>query len=326
MVNTAKKAREREIFDLVYGSRSLEEVIESERPDFLVRQSLHSALFGVEIAEFYHSETDARIKRNLNYGSDLLDGKDYMHKDDRRHLRVEKVDILTEDNEVRDRGVPAIIQPVPSPNECARMVAALVSQKSAKFPLPAEGLSHVNLVVRDTTDLLNGFSVDRFYYIYFISELRNAIAQSPFREVFFVTKMGDQVGFIPMKVLHLLSEAFLFGSVFTEHASEYEHITEAEEIKVFASYLGSCVSGEVSLRSDPAGAEVIHGDAGLLFGNDDSVAIRMYLDSPIPKDSQPATTEKPFALGESFRKSMSEFRKENTFTTSLWFPSGQNSA
>jgi hypothetical protein len=55
----AKKLRERKILDLVYEGRRVEEIVPSERPDFLVR-TRESCQFGVEIAELYLSETIAR--------------------------------------------------------------------------------------------------------------------------------------------------------------------------------------------------------------------------------------------------------------------------
>jgi hypothetical protein len=41
-----KKTRERRIFDMVYGDRPFEEVLNAERPDFLVRRSVGGRYFG----------------------------------------------------------------------------------------------------------------------------------------------------------------------------------------------------------------------------------------------------------------------------------------
>jgi hypothetical protein len=69
MAKDAKKEREREVFNVVYGRRGLYEVVPSERPDFLARYHARASYFGVEIAEFFHSETNARIQRIPGYAA-----------------------------------------------------------------------------------------------------------------------------------------------------------------------------------------------------------------------------------------------------------------
>jgi hypothetical protein len=64
-------------------------VVPTERPDFLARLTAESAEFGVEVAEFFDSEVEARLRRLPGYAADLLDGAEFRHKEDRRQLTVE---------------------------------------------------------------------------------------------------------------------------------------------------------------------------------------------------------------------------------------------
>ena len=110
-----KKKREREILGLIYADRQVEDATPSEAPDFLVRITGDREQFGVEIAEFYDSQTNARLDRVPDYVHGLLAGGDCRHKDDREALTFDSIDILRGD-EVFEKGVRAIIQEVPHPS------------------------------------------------------------------------------------------------------------------------------------------------------------------------------------------------------------------
>jgi len=49
-----KKGRERKILDLIYADRHVEDIMPSERPDFILRHR-YGNRFGVEIAELSHA-------------------------------------------------------------------------------------------------------------------------------------------------------------------------------------------------------------------------------------------------------------------------------
>jgi len=148
-----KKARERKILELVYANRSVADIVPSERPDFIIHRH-DGTMFGVEIAELYHSETDARLERIPDYYSELLNGGNFRHRDDARLITVGKIDILTPSNEVVCSQVEAIIQEVRSPAECALSLGAMVRSKAAKLAQHQPALSHINLIVHDRTNIL----------------------------------------------------------------------------------------------------------------------------------------------------------------------------
>jgi hypothetical protein len=89
-----KKLNERRLFDLVYGDRRLIEVRECENPDFLARHGCALPWFGVEVTEYFQSETDARIDRIPGYIASRLTGGNVRHKQDVGPLEVKKADIV----------------------------------------------------------------------------------------------------------------------------------------------------------------------------------------------------------------------------------------
>ena len=171
----------------------------------------------MEIARVLHTETDARLHKVSTYVNQLLTNKRYMHKDDMLQLQVGNVDIVSEDNEVQARGVPAIISPAPSPAESSRSRLAHRSQRPEKMRDAGAGLSHINLIVRDNTRVLAHMPVNAFSSVFFTPDIRLAIARSLFREVYFATTLNNQSGFIPLKMHLLLSETYLFNAALNQH-------------------------------------------------------------------------------------------------------------
>src|ERR1700687_1285338 len=97
MCRSSKKVRERSILRLIYDGRSIAATSDSERPDFLLQCEAGAQSFGVEVAEFYHSQTAARLDRISGYSGDLLDHRSFRHKYDRKALSVDEVSIVNPD-------------------------------------------------------------------------------------------------------------------------------------------------------------------------------------------------------------------------------------
>lgn len=315
----AKKTRERKILDLIYADRHIEEIIPSERPDFILRHR-GGGRFGVEIAELYHSQTTARLERIPEYSAELLSGGSFRHKDDGGQIKVGKVDILTEHNEVVYSQVDAIIQDAPSLADCARNLAARVRTKGEKLGDPPPGLSHTNLVVHDRTNVLATVSREQFFPLYFLPELRTALAATTFREIFFLTKMKGGTGFVPLKTLLLMAEVYFFNAIYTETGSHRLFAPPKAELEVFGSCLAHNVKGSVLFREASDGTEVIYGDSGFFVARDRSIYLRAFQDGAFPADVRPPESGLASRLGSDFMDRLAEHRSSNTFVTSLLFP------
>ncbi|MGD1092499.1 MAG: hypothetical protein ABSB35_10985 [Bryobacteraceae bacterium] len=317
----AKKQRERAILDLIYASRQVDDVAPSERPDFVLRHrcGFH---FGVEIAELYHSQTTARLERIPEYAGELLSGGRFRHKDDAGRIKVGRVDILSDRNEVVYSQVEAIIQDAPPVAECARTLAALIAAKTEKLASPPTILAHVNLLIHDRTNVLFMVPREKFFQLYFQPELKSALASTQFREVFFLTKMKDGTGFVPLKMLWLMSEVYFFNAIYTATESHARFTPARYELEVFASYFGDRVKGPVLFRVDAGGMEVIYGDAGFLVAADKSVFVRTYQDDPFPADARPPERGLADQLGPDFMGKLTEHHASNTFVSGICFPAG----
>jgi len=216
----SKKIRERGVFDAVYAARTPALVLPSERPDFLVRLTPRSPEFGVEIAEFFDFEVEARLRRLPGYVTHLLDGGVFKHKKDRRELTIDKVSIADADGNVHHADIPAIIRRVPPLEGCSEMVAEIVRVKDAKLCPVFVATSHMNLIIADRTNLLGHLDTTSFYRLYCGSALRRAVLGCRFREVYFVTSFRSGSAYIPLKLLMTLAGLFFFQSVVAQRHSD----------------------------------------------------------------------------------------------------------
>lgn len=291
----------------------------SERPDFILHHRCGNH-FGVEIAELYHSQTTARLERIPDYSVELLSGGRFRHKDDAIQIKVGKVDILTADNEVVYRQVEAIIHDAPPLAACAQSLAAMIRAKSEKLASPPAILSHINLIVHDRTNVLSSILPEQFYRLYFQPELRASLAAATFREVLFLTKMKDGMGFIPLKTLLLMAEVYFFNAIYTATEGHRLFVPPRAELEVFGSYLAGQVKGAVLFREASDGTEVIYGDSGFFVAGDKSICVRTYQDCTVPGDARPPDSDLASRLGPEFMDRLAEHRASHTFVTPLLFP------
>ena len=126
-----KKDKERTIFDFVYADRVYDSVTPTEEPDFTVTNA--DGAFGVEITEFYFSQSEARIQNIPGYFQEILERQNYRHKDDVVPLSVAEMTIQTGDNRRPSFNVRGIVQRLPSIAEYVQKIAELIEHKNKRF-------------------------------------------------------------------------------------------------------------------------------------------------------------------------------------------------
>jgi hypothetical protein len=318
MNDDSKKTREREVFDSVYASRPPFEVLPSERPDFLARLREPLPMFGVEIAEFYDSEVEARIRQIPGYVGALLEGRPFRHKRDRQDLTVDEVSITGPNGEVKASAIPAIIRQVPSLDACATMVSEIIRTKDAKLEAAFATCSHVNLIIADQTHLLGHLEPSAFYRLYCTPALRRAVFASGFREICFVTSFKARRAFVPLKLLLTLAQLYFFHAAVRRSGRIRAIERVADFMRLFADYLIGIARGPVGLRSDPLGLEVMYGDTGFLVSEKLAVTMRTYNDWPWP-EGEVIERSLVAPLEPALADAVLEFEENHTFTTDIAF-------
>lgn len=314
---TPKKHRERAILELVYDVGRFDSVRDSESPDFELRHHNEEKYFGVEITEFYLSDSDARIKNIPNYMTELFSGGNPRHKDDINTLRVEKVAWRKADGS-EEKIIDAIKHKLPEISTYVRMVASVVERKSQKLAVYEHGLSHVNLIILDHSDRLITTSPDYFYDHFFTAELRDVLIRTKFREIYFVTTLkSEKKVYIPLKALFLMSEFYLFYWALSEYQPDCEYESIRAELELFVRFMLKQGVHIHLVETTEGGTELVRDNFGILVG-ESGLVFRDYADFTLPHDLSPPDQNPhyPF-LDPSFLHFLKEYRNHNSFIANI---------
>jgi hypothetical protein len=312
-----KKDKERTIFDLVYSARAFDSVTPTEEPDFTVKNA--DGEFGVEITEFYFSHSEARIKNIPGYAQEILEGKKYRHKDDVVPLEVKEFTVLPGDNRRPSFKVEGLLRQLPSIDEYVKKIAELIARKNRRFKHYITRLNHVNLIILDEERRLVGVPKDGFHRLFFQPELEKALMNADFREVFFVTELGEhnasQTVYIPLKMLFLVAEIYFLNYMLVK---EYPD-TPATPL-LYAEYLLWRGAKNIYFKYASDGFEVVYGNSGIFIANDGRVNIRDHNDFALSGDFTLMTpSREAHFFDDTFVSSFEKYKRECVFSTQLCF-------
>ncbi len=312
-----KKQREREIVDLVYGFRRPYQLDDNEQPDFVARLAPDDAPFGIEVTEVFPSQSNARLDRIPGYVGELLEGGGFRHKADRRELKVDKIQILSEGS-VKFNDVPAVIQGLPPIKECAAMVAESIRSKEEKLSDAFNRLRHVNLIVRERVGLIAHRTPGEFYRTYYTDALRNAVFASSFREIYFVLRLSVGEVFIPLKMVATIAQFFFFRAAIADPQLATRVDEDIDVLEHFGVYLETLAPGNVLVRGSGAETEVIHGDTGILLDRDLKLQVRVYSDVPV-QSYGPIASVPPCTVDLEVAAAVRAFEQKNVFSSGIAF-------
>jgi len=219
------KDHERRILDQVYGRGAGWTVLATEGPDFLCQRDSTEVL-GVEVTEYFHSESDARLQKISAYSQELLVSHRYRHKDDKVTFRVEKITYFPEGDKARGKEIDAIIRSVPSLIERFDKLSSIIKLKNDKCAAYLKSSPVVDLVIYDSN---YAFHFERFADLYrplSTSNIRSQVIASSFREVFLVTKgSNDKLVCVPLKANAFVEEIMICQHLFiAQRHDEYRRL------------------------------------------------------------------------------------------------------
>jgi hypothetical protein len=239
-----------------------------ERPDFLLATPSGETL-GVEVTSIYSSNSDAKLKRLDGYSEALLTRTRGVHRADQRELRVDDITLLHPDGGVVDT-VAAIIQKMPSPVECMRLLFARIAEKEAKIPDYLQSCARIDLIIADESSLFRHRTHEDFYRRNQLLVPRRRLLSSPFREIYLVTGTFDlKEVWIPLIGNAFASDCYAYLSLLSDEASRSE-----DEIhnKLTAALLNDG-HARVKVSRSEAGISYFTG-AWEVFIDDEGFAIR----------------------------------------------------
>lgn len=322
---STKKDKERKVFDFVYADRVLESITPSEEPDFRVKNT--DGEFGVEITEFYSSHSNARLNNIPGYFMEIIEDKKYRHKDDIVPLEVKEFTVEPGDNRRPNFKVEGLIQKRPTISEHVSKISELIEKKNMLFNRYIAGLNHVNLIVCDYESILLGVPKDTFHDLFFQPCLEKVLMDADFREIFFVTQLGEfetsKKMYIPLKMLFLIAEIYLFNYIMIEKYSDMLLTMDLKNKNILmVEYLVWRGAKNVYFRDSMDGFEIFYGNTGLL-PNGEQILVRDYTDFALSGDFNLFKKEDVSQVFDgTFLSIFEKYKRESTFRMSLGFDIG----
>jgi hypothetical protein len=130
----------------------------------------------------------------------------------------------------------AVVCKMPPITEYPGMVAERLRSKSSKLGSAPRALSHVNLIIFDRDCRLGSTPMNDFYRLILTPELKQALIETGYREVFLVTTVKERNQcYFPLRLLLLSAETFQMMAALREF---YEKVTWDEAVELCAELLG----------------------------------------------------------------------------------------
>src|ERR1700728_3489903 len=185
-VKKMNKIDEQKIAEMVFGRNTALKISAWESPDFLLRRE-EVVILGIEVTEYFDNESEARLQKLPEYTAQLLGSKTYRHKDDKEHLKVQRVKYIPKADPAKAIELDAIAIAVPSLGFRLNRLAEAIRQKSTRWPDYLASAPQIDLLVYDGQDAFNFTDFAKIYRPLSVSPVRQAAVASEFREVFLIT-------------------------------------------------------------------------------------------------------------------------------------------
>lgn len=320
-----KKKKERHVLGLVYLEEDFEKVTPNEEPDFKIKHKFNNLEFGVEVTEFYLSQSRARINNIPGYVSAIINQRQYKHKDDIHSLDVKEFTLIPGDGRKTQQKIKGILQEQPKVEEYVENVAKLIDRKNKHFDSYLDGLNHVNLIVYDREHRLAGTPSDKFHNFFFKPKLEKVLLESKFREIFFVTEIGTfpspKKVYIPLKMLFLVAEIYRLNHIAATHYPIEVKKLEKKEAQLIVEYLKWRGAKGVAYKIEPNGYEIAYGNSSVFIGKDNKVNIKDHNDYDLSNRYRISNNKTLYEFYDTkFKKHFDKSLVTHIFTTELHFP------
>lgn len=318
------KKKETDILKMVYDVDKFERVIKGENPDFKMKHKNHQYLFGVEVTEFYYSESNARLRNIPRYVNEIIKYKKYRHKSDKKIFEVKPITLQSKNKP--DRQLEGLLLELPSITQYTQMVIDIIENKNKRIYDYIKNLDHVNLVILDTENRLITIRRSDFYMMFFSSSLKTTLCNTSFREVFFITKLEkDQWVYVPLRMLFIISELSLFDGILRKYYSKLRLHSPKEELLLFAQYMNHIGEKNINVIDIAKEFEVIFSGYGISLDKNKKIVIKDYADYALPENAKKINIEsKKLILDDQFIKNSMEFLQHNGFKTNMIFDTHYN--
>lgn len=188
-LNTKKDNIEYDILSCIFEEGKQCEIVKSEQPDFILK--FQSVSVGVEITELYFDSTSARLKNKQGYIKDLVEKNKFAHKDDKDKLSIKEVTYFSQSAPNAPFHTKMVFHHNYSVDDYRASLLQAIRKKGKKFEKYNNSVHQSALVIYDQESFFRKFYRQDFVRILFDNAVVNTIKESPFDEIYLVTRFKD---------------------------------------------------------------------------------------------------------------------------------------
>lgn len=202
----SKKQIEIDIVEKLYiRDRFFGHDINSEQPDFIMKDLKYDTEFGIEITQIYKNEATARFKNISTYLFEIMQGK-YRNKKD---IKVLEKDTFTLEDPIE--GVSFTFNGVrinsPSIDQYCQIIKKSIIIKNQKFS-KYKALPYINLIIYDKENTFGYIANSDIQNILIDDGLKRVIVSSPFNEIFIISDVSKGCAIYPIKLATITTIIF----------------------------------------------------------------------------------------------------------------------
>lgn len=177
-----KKEEEFKTLKKIYNDNIRYNIIESEKPDFIVKDLKYEEEFGVEITELYYNQSSARLQKIPNYTYELL--KNGIPRNDQGILNVQQI-YISINNKWEYLG-DTIGQKFKKYDDYIEAIVNTIITKTKKAK-DYKKLKYLELFIEDKERYLQFKKISDLKYLENSEKLNKAISSSLFKRIYLFT-------------------------------------------------------------------------------------------------------------------------------------------
>lgn len=276
------KAQELQHVLAVYGDRLPFDPVAKEPPDFSYRRNGRTVL-GVEVSELFSSESHARLRRVDGYSLSLIDGGEFIHRDDPEVLKVAPFELMGPDGTLKGRATGILMELPPFPRR-VELLGDLIKRKEVDLAAYAKRWPRVDLVIEDGSSLFAFQEFSHFFGPFSRCVDREMLIRSRFREIFLLTYEKGQRVQLPLRLNLFAEDAFVIESLLVEERQDDSAEDRQHSFRILAHCLSELGYGSLHAVTVDGCIGIVAG-AHLYLYTPTGKAIRDYVTIPdeIPK-------------------------------------------
>ena len=218
------KQEEKDVLRMVYKENDYPVQEDAcERPDFILKNN-SGISFGVEITEYFNSESAARLIKVPNYtdrllSDDIPEDNKYIHRKDKKILKLDTLTFMNEDGSVKFEAKGIVEENQPRAKYLDNIVST-IQTKNEKGKSYNSNIAHVDLVVYDRSGSFGLEKLEYFYEAFYTPSIVSVLQNSIFKEISIIISHKEEKYFFRLKEYLLLSRIYLFIFFYEERVKE----------------------------------------------------------------------------------------------------------